>query len=82
MEGWVDLRGPKRTRWQPTGGCFNLGRGGVPWGSPVAGQLSDTPLCAGLTHLPWWVPALISRGLSPSRSPALQLGPQGETSLW
>ena len=29
---------------------FNLGRGGVPRGRPVVGQLSDTPLCAGLIH--------------------------------
>ena len=40
---------------------FNLGRGGVPWGSPVAGQLSGTPLCTGLTHLTLRVPVLGSR---------------------
>jgi hypothetical protein len=50
--------------------------GGVPRGRPAAGQLSGTPLCAWLTHLTLCVPVLGSRGLSPSRSPALQLGPQ------
>ena len=59
---------------------FSLGLGVVPEGGPVAGQLSDTP-CAGLTHLTLRVPVLGSRGLSPSRSPALQLGPEGP-SLW
>jgi hypothetical protein len=58
---------------------FSLWLGGVPEGCPVAGQLSGTP-CAGLTHLTLRVPVLGSRGLSPSPSPALQLGPQG--SLW
>ena len=59
---------------------FSLGLGGVPGESPVAGQLRGTPLCVGsdLSHVAR--PCLSSRGLSPSRSPALQLGPQG--SLW
>jgi len=55
---------------------FSLGLGGVPEGGPVARQLSGT-LCARLTHLTLRVPVLGSRGLSPSSSPASQLGPQG-----
>jgi hypothetical protein len=81
MEACVDLfRGPRSTHGNPPVGVFNLGRGGVPRGRHVAGQLSGTPLRAGLTRLTLCVPVLGSRGLSPSRSPALQLGPQG--SLW
>jgi hypothetical protein len=68
MEACVDLfRGPRSTPWQATG-------------RPVAGQLSGTPLRAVLTHLRLRVPVLGSRGLSPSRSPGLQMGPQ--SSLW
>ena len=81
MEACVDLyRGPRTIPRQSTVVVvFSLGFGGVTEGGPVAGQLSGTP-CAGLTHLTLRVPVLGSRGLSPSRSPALQLGPQG--SLW
>jgi hypothetical protein len=60
----------------PPAVVFSLGLDGVPEEGPVAGQLSGT-LHAGLTHLTLRVPVLGSRGLSPSRSPALQLGPQG-----
>ena len=60
----------------PPAVVFSLGLAGVPGEGPVAGQLSGT-LHAGLTHLTLRVPVLGSRGLSPSRSPALQLGPQG-----
>jgi hypothetical protein len=59
----------------PPAVVFSLGLDGVPEEGPVAGQLSGTH--AGLTHLTLRVPVLGSRGLSPSRSPALQLGPQG-----
>ena len=59
---------------------FSLGLGGVPEGGPVAGQLIVAHSVPGLTHFTFRVPVLGSRGLSPSRSPALQLGPQG--SLW
>ena len=47
MEAFVDLN------WGPQRGplafqvVFNLGRGGVPWGRPVAGQLSGTPPWSG-----------------------------------
>jgi len=63
---------------------FNLGRGGVPQGRSVAGQISGTPLFAGLNHLTLSVPVLSSRGPSSSPSPALQLGPQPgpQGSLW
>lgn len=74
MEACVDLyRGPRHSLGNPPVVGFSLGLGGVPGEGPVAGQL-------GLTHLTLCVPVLGSRGLSPSRSPALQLGPQG--SLW
>jgi hypothetical protein len=75
---------PGRPLGNPPMMVFNLGHGGVPWGqqrgSPVAGQLSGTQMRAGLTHLTLCVPVLASRGLSSSRSPALQLGPKGR--LW
>jgi hypothetical protein len=45
---------PERAPWQSTVVVFNLGRGGVPRGRPVAGQLSGTPLCAGLTCVCVW----------------------------
>ena len=63
---------PERPLGIPPVVGFNLGRhsGVVPWGCPVAGQLSGTPLCTWLTHLTLCVPVLGSRGLSPSRSPA------------
>jgi len=82
---WV----PGRPIGNPQVVSFNLGRGVVPRGRPVAGQLSGTLLRAGLTNLESVCcflvldsvtstnPVLGSRGLSPSRSPALQLGPQG-----
>ncbi len=66
---------PERPLGIPPVVVFNLGRGGVPWGRPVAGRLSGTLLCTGLTHLTLCVPVLGSMGLSPTRSPALQLGP-------
>ena len=56
---------------------LNLGRGGVLWGRPVAGQIRCIPMRAGLTRITLCVPVLGSRGLSPSLSPTLQLGPQG-----
>jgi hypothetical protein len=68
---------PGRPLGNPPVVVFNLGCGGVPLGHPVAGQLSGFPLFVGLTHLTLCVPVLGSWGLSPSRSPALQLGPQG-----
>jgi hypothetical protein len=59
MEAFVDLfRSPRSTTWQSTGG-----RGGVPRGRSVAGQLSGTPLRAGLTHLTLCVPVLGSKGI-------------------
>jgi hypothetical protein len=64
---------------RPGMSSLTLGLGDVPGEGPVDGQLSGT-LRAWLTHLTLRVPVLGSRGLSPSRSPALQLGPQG--SLW
>ena len=57
--------------------AFDLGRGGVPRGRPVAVQLSGTQLCAGLTDPSHVVCAVLSSRVYPSRSPALQLGPQG-----
>ena len=72
---------PGRPLGNPPVVGFNLGHGGVPRGRSVDGQLSDTPLRAGLTRLTLCVPVLGSRGLSPSRSPAPQLGPQGSL-LW
>ncbi len=57
---------PSRPLGNPQVVVFNLGRGGVPRGHPVAGQLRGTPLRAGLTHLTLCVPALGSRGISPS----------------
>ena len=77
---WTSLGVPGRPLGNPPVVVFNLGRGGVPRGRSVAGQLRGTQLHAGLTHLTLRVPVLGSRGLSPSSSPALQLGPQG--SLW
>jgi hypothetical protein len=84
---------PGRPLGNPPVVVFNLRRGGVPRGRPVAGQLSGTPMRAGPrgrpvagqlsctilrtgTHLTLCVPVLGSRVLSPSRSPALQLGPR------
>ena len=72
---------PGRPLGNPPVVGFNLGHGGVPRGRSVDGQLSDTPLRAGLTRLTLCVPVLGSRGLSLSRSPAPQLGPQGSL-LW
>ena len=40
---------PGRPNGNPQVVVFNLGHGVVQLGSPVAGQLSDTPLCTGLT---------------------------------
>ena len=80
MEACVDLyRGPRHSLGNPPVVGFSLGLGGVPGESPDAGQLSGTPLCVGRgkrdpSHVVR--PCLSSRGLSPSRSPALQLGPQ------
>ena len=56
---------PERPLGIPQVVVFNLGRGSVPWGRPVAGQLSGTPLCTWLTHLTLCVPVLGSRGRSP-----------------
>ncbi len=61
---------PGQSLGKPPVVVFSLGLGGVPGEGPVAGQL-------GLTHLTLCVPVLSSRGLSPSRSLAPQLGPQG-----
>ena len=36
---------PERPLGIPPVVVFNLGGGGVPWGRPVAGQLSGTPEC-------------------------------------
>ena len=55
---------------------FNLGRGVVSWGLPVAGQLSGTLMSTWLTHLTLCVPVLFSRGLSPSSIPELGHKPQ------
>ena len=80
MEACVDLyRGPRHSLGNPPVVGFSLGLGCVPGESPDAGQLSGTPLCVGRgkrdpSHVVR--PCLSSRGLSPSRSPALQLGPQ------
>jgi hypothetical protein len=68
---------PGRPLGNPPVVVFNLGCGGVPLGHPVAGHLSVTLMCAGLSHLTLCVPVLSSRGLSPSLSPALQMGPGG-----
>ena len=73
-----DLNKPPALTWHSTGGGY--GRGVVPWGRPVAGQLSGTPLRTWLTHLTLCVPVLGSRGLSPFLSPALQLRPRGSLS--
>ena len=52
MEAFVDLfRVPGRPLGNPPLVIFNLGRGGVPRGRPVAGQLRGTLLRAELTHL-------------------------------
>jgi hypothetical protein len=40
---------PGRPNGNPQVVVFNLGHGVVQLGRPVAGQLSDTPLCTGLT---------------------------------
>jgi hypothetical protein len=76
-EACVDLKGPARTRCQLVM-VFNLGRGGVPRGRPVAGQLSDTPLCAGLTHFTLCVPVFEFQG---SITFPLSSSPAG-TSSW
>ena len=71
---------PGRSLGTPPVVGFSLGLGGVPGESPDAGQLSGTPLCVGRgkrdpSHVVR--PCLSSRGLSPSRSPALQLQKPG-----
>ena len=56
---------PGRPLGNPPVVGFNLGHGGVPRGRSVDGQLSDTPLRAGLFNFMLCVPVLNSRGLSP-----------------
>jgi hypothetical protein len=53
---------PGRPLGNPPVVVFNIGRGGVLRGRPVAGQLSGTPLCAGLTHLTLCIRVLGSTG--------------------
>ena len=53
---------PGRPLSNPPVVVFKLGRGGVPWSRPDAGQLRGTQLHAGLTHLTLRVPVLGSRG--------------------
>jgi hypothetical protein len=62
MDACVDLfRGPVRPLGNPSMVDFNLGRGGVQQGRPVAGQLRGTQMRAGLTlHVA--PPVLSSRG--------------------
>jgi hypothetical protein len=53
---------PGRSLGNPPVVVFSLGRDGVPGGRPVAGQLSGTPLRAGLTHLTLCVPVFGFQG--------------------
>ena len=51
---------PGRPLGNPPVVGFNLGHGGVPRGRSVDGQLSDTPLRAGLTRLTLCVPVVVT----------------------
>ena len=83
MEACVDLTTclgvPGPSLGNPPVVVFSLGVGACQRGAPLPDSSVAHCVCR-VTHLTLLCPVLGSRGLSPSLSPALQLGPQG--SLW